>query len=238
MSRRINARELLLRKGQRGEDVLVDDILDHPEGENARLFEKVRPLNDMDLKRRFIEACILASDNFTEISNVLDIEEEVLRFYSKIYYDIEGLDRLDKLQLANVRNQEESSLKLWGLTEGLPFLAWRLGKRTEVTAPLDGLKQLFDTCLYKAKEAFFNSNVTKASQESAKWVKLSMDVARLLKAWSTDGNEAQKELEIRVREVVASFPSVDKFTDLFESVKEKQVDADLPTIPGEDESSD
>lgn len=218
--------------------MLVDDILDNPEGENARLFEKARPLNETDIKRRFIEACILASPNFEEISEVLDIEEDLLRFYSKIYYDLDGLDRLDKLQLANVRNKEESALKLWGLTEGLNFLAWRLGKRTEVTAPLDGLKQLFDTCLYKAKEAFFNSNVTKASQESAKWVKLSMDVARLLKAWSTDGNEAQKDLEIRVREVVATFPSVDKFKDLFEDVREKQVDTDLPPIPGEDESSD
>lgn len=238
MSKRANERELLLRKSLRGEDGLVDDILDNPEGYNAKLLQKAKSLNDNDLKRRFVEASILASSDFREISRILDIDEELLRFYSKIYYDVEGLDRLDKLQLANVRNQDESALKLWGLTEGLPFLAWRLGRRTEITPPLDGLKQLFDTCLYKAKEAFFNNNVTKASQESAKWVKLSMDVARLLKAWSTDGNEAQKELEIRVKEVVATFPSVDRFKDLFEDVRERQAEADLPPMPSGEESSD
>lgn len=237
MSKRHNYREILLRKEQQGEDVLVDDILQNPEGYNALLFQKVKPLNENDLKRHYVEACLLASSDFQEIGRILDIEEEVIDFYSKIYYITESMDRLDKVQMAQVRNKDESTLKLWGLTEGLSFLAWRLGKRTDVTPPLDGLKQLFDTCLFKAKEAFFNSSASKASQESTKWVKLSMDVARLLKAWSTDGNEAQKELEIRVKEVISSFPSVDQFKDLFEDVKSKAAEVDVP-IPVEEETSD
>lgn len=237
MSKRHNYREILLRKEQQGEDELVDDILSNPEGYNSSLFQKVRPLNENDLKRHYIEACLLASSNFVEIGRILDIDVELIDFYSKIYYITDDMDRLDKLQMANVRNKEEGTLKLWGLTEGLSFLAWRLGKRTDVTPPLDGLKQLFDTCLFKAKEAFFSASTSKASQESTKWVKLSMDVARLLKAWSTDGNEAQKELEIRVQEVIRDFPSVDKFADLFEDVKSKAADVEMP-IPIEEESSD
>lgn len=237
MSRRHNYREILLRKEQQGEDELVDDILSNPTGVNGVLFQKVRPLNENDLKRHYVEACLLASSDFKEIGRILDIEEELIEFYSKIYYITEGMDRLDKIQMAQVRNKDESTLKLWGLTEGLGFLAWRLGKRTEITPPLEGLKQLFDTCLFKAKEAFFNSSASKASQESTKWVKLSMDVARLLKAWSTDGNEAQKELEIRVKEVVATFPSVGQFADLFEDVKRKQAEVEVP-IQSEEESSD
>lgn len=237
MSRRHNYREILLRKEQQGEDELVDDILTNPTGANGVLFQKVRPLNENDLKRHYVEACLLASSDFKEIGRILDIEEELIEFYSKIYYITEGMDRLDKIQMAQVRNKDESTLKLWGLTEGLGFLAWRLGKRTEITPPLEGLKQLFDTCLFKAKEAFFNSSASKASQESTKWVKLSMDVARLLKAWSTDGNEAQKELEIRVKEVVATFPSVGQFADLFEDVKKKQAEVEVP-IQSEEESSD
>lgn len=237
MSKRHNYREILLRKEQAGEDEMVDDILSNPEGENGLLFQRVRPLNENDLKRHYIEACLLASSNYKEIGRILDISEELIEFYSKIYYITDDMDRLDKLQMANVRNKEESTLKLWGLTEGLPFLAWRLGKRTDITPPLDGLKQLFDTCLFKAKEAFFNSSESKAAQESTKWVKLSMDVARLLKAWSTDGNEAQKELEIRVKEVIATFPSVDTFKDLFEDVKSKAADVDVP-IQSDEETPD
>lgn len=237
MSKRHNYREILLRKEQQGEDELVDDILQNPTGYNGMLFQKVRPLNENDLKRHYVEACLLASTDFKEIGRILDIDEELIDFYSKIYYITDGMDRLDKVQMANVRNKDESTLKLWGLTEGLGFLAWRLGKRADVTPPLDGLKQLFDTCLFKAKEAFFNSSASKASQESTKWVKLSMDVARLLKAWSTDGNEAQKELEIRVKEVVATFPSVSQFADLFEDVKKKQAEVELP-IQSDEEISD
>lgn len=237
MSKRHNYREILLRKEQQGEDELVDDILSNPTGSNGLLFTKVKPLNENDMKRHYVEACLLASSDFKEIGRILDIDEELIEFYSKIYYITDDMDRLDKVQMANVRNKDESTLKLWGLTEGLGFLAWRLGKRTDVTPPLDGLKQLFDTCLFKAKEAFFNTSASKASQESTKWVKLSMDVARLLKAWSTDGNEAQKELEIRVKEVVATFPTVSQFADLFEDVKQKQAEVELP-IQSEEETTD
>ena len=133
MSKRHNYREILLRKEQQGEDELVDDILSNPEGYNSSLFQKVRPLNENDLKRHYIEACLLASSNFVEIGRILDIDVELIDFYSKIYYITDDMDRLDKLQMANVRNKEEGTLKLWGLTEGLSFLAWRLGKRTDVT---------------------------------------------------------------------------------------------------------
>lgn len=237
MSRRPNSRALLIRNGKVGEDELVDQVLT-AESPQAILYNKARELNENPLKKRYIEACMLASPDLGSISSLLEIEVEVLNAYSKIYYDIEGLDHLDKLELTQVRNSDESSLKMWALTQGMDFIAWRLGKRSEVTPPLDGLRQLFDTCLYKAKEAFFSSNVSKASQESSRWVKLSMDIARLIKAWSNEGNDAQKDLEIRIKEVVATFPSVGSFHDLFDDVKTKleQVEEILP--PHGDESQD
>lgn len=232
MSRRPNSRAIHLRNGRKGHDELVDLILDNPECYEGQLYLKLQELNENPLKKRYIEACLLATQDFAEIAKLLDIEEEIIVFYSKIYYEIDGLDHLDKIELAQVKNPDENALKMWALTQGLDFIAWRLGKRIHVTPPLDGLRQLFDTCLYKAKEAFFNGNVTKASQESTRWVKLSMDIARLLKAWSNEGSDAQKDLEIRIKEVVATFPTVSNFEDLFSETKEKMDDEQnqLPDI--------
>lgn len=233
MSRRPNARAVHIRTGRKGHDPLVDLILNEPDSYEGKLFLRAQELYENELKKRYIEACLLATTDISKIVPLLEIDAEVLIHYSKIYYDIEGMDHLDRIQLASVKNKEEASLKMWALTQGLDFLAWRLGKRADVTPPLDGLKQLFDTCLYKAKEAFFNSNVTKASQESTRWVKLSMDIARLLKAWSSEGSDAQKDLEIRIKEVVADFPSVGNFHDLFADVKESLEELpEVPTDPG------
>lgn len=238
MSRRPNVRAIHIRNGRKGYDSLVDSILDNPEGPEGQLFRRVEELTSTPLKKNYIEACLLATSDYGQIAQLLEIDEEVIIFYSKIYYDVEGMDHLDKVQLAGVKNREESSLKMWALTQGLEFLAWRLGKRVNVTPPMDGLKQLFDTCLYKAKEAFFNGNASKASQESTKWVKLSMDIARLLKTWSSEGTDAQNELDIRVQEVLAEFPSASDFADLFTEVSSKTVDRDISLDIPKDENQD
>ena len=55
----------------------------------------------------------------------------------------------------------------------------------------------------------FNSSSTDASRESTKWTKLSTDIARLLKMWVMDSNEAKKDLEIAIREVLPEFDGLD-----------------------------
>lgn len=240
MSRRPNERALLLKKEMTGLDPLVDEILKDPEGDSAKLQKKAEELNQNPLKKRYVEACLLCSDNFPRMAEILEMDLEVITTYYKIYFDITGFDRVEKLDLADVRNTDESQLKMWALAEGLEFIAWRLGHRVDAIAPVEGLRQLYSTCLYKAKEAFFSGNASKASQESAKWTKLSMDIARLLKSWTTDNNSAQTEIDIKIREVKASFPSVSRFTDLFDEVKLRQSESastvEIPTS-GE-ESSD
>ena len=43
------------------------------------------------------------------------------------------------------------------------------------------------------------------------WTKLSMDLARLLKAYTSDGNQAKKDLQLALEEVIPSFSG---FSDL------------------------
>lgn len=239
MSRRPNEKAILLRKESRGVDPFVDSILDNPTGHAADLYRQADSINSDTLKKRYIEACLLCSNDLDRITEILEMDREVVEMYSKIFFDVVGMDRVEKLSLADVKNTDESQMKMWALAEGLEFIAWRLGHRVDAKSPVDGLTQLYSTCLYKAKEAFFSSNASKASAESAKWTKLSMDIARLLKSWTTDSSAAQNELEIRVKEVRASFPSVSRYVDLFEEVAQKQAEAQvqIPETPGE-ESSD
>ncbi len=221
-----------------GEDPLVDEILQNPEGALAKLFTKASQINTTPLKKRYVEACLLCSEDMERISDILEMDREVVDLYRKIYFDIEGFDRVEKLELTDVKNQDEAQLKMWALAEGIEFIAWRLGHRARPISPVDGLKQLYGTCLYKAKEAFFTDNTTDSSIQSAKWTKLSMDIARLLKAWTSDSNQAQTELDMRIQDVKSSFPSIARFAELFDEVAEKQTEANVE-IPTEDsEGSD
>jgi hypothetical protein len=63
-------------------------------------------------------------------------------------------------------------------------------------------------CVYKAKEAAFSGNASKASVEATKWTKLSLDFARLLKAWTLDSEEARADIELALSEVLPEFTSL------------------------------
>ena len=126
-----------------------------------------------------------------------------------------GWDRLSKIEHIDRVKKEgrdwttnEALMKMWTLTQGLDFLAWRLGKRVSIS-PVEGLVDLFSTCMFKSKEAMFNPSVSDTSRESTKWVKLSTDIARLLKLWVMDSSAARRDLEIAIREVVPEFGSLD-----------------------------
>jgi hypothetical protein len=112
------------------------------------------------------------------------------------------------MELLDVSDRAEAALKLWALSQGLTFIAWRMGRQVQVS-PVEGLQDLFTTCIYKAKEAIFSGNVSEASKESTKWVKLSMDIARLLKIWVMDSAAAKKDIELALQEVVPDFEGLD-----------------------------
>ena len=118
------------------------------------------------------------------------------------------VDDLDCFKEGKDWTTNEALMKMWTLTQGLDFLSWRLGKKVSIS-PVEGLVDLFSTCMFKSKEAMFNSSTTDTSKESTKWVKLSTDIARLLKLWVMDSEAAKRDLVIAIREVIPEFSSLE-----------------------------
>ncbi|MNY25054.1 hypothetical protein D3C86_1588110 [compost metagenome] len=87
-----------------------------------------------------------------------------------------------------------------------------MGKQIQIS-PVDGLVDLFTTCMYKSKEAMFTSNPQEASKEATKWVKLSIDISRLLKLWTMDAGAAKREIELAIKEVIPEFQGLDSILD-------------------------
>lgn len=209
MSFRPHERALLLDKSVKGIDSFVDEVIEDADGKYSSLYEKTKALNKSKVKKSYVESCLLASNDLEKISRLLEIPEKVLWFYRKIFFDVLDIDRLTKLEhIDTLRDKNEANMKLWALSLGLDFLAWRLGHQVNIS-PVEGLNDLFSTCIYKSKEAVFNQNASDASKESTKWVKLSLDIARLLKIWVMDSEGARKDLELALQEVIPSFKSLD-----------------------------
>ncbi len=208
---RVNARALLIQNGTLGADPLVDSILSAQEGSAEKAtFNRALDINRSSVKKRYVEACLLASNDFPRISKILEIPEEVIRTYSMVFYDVAGFDKLSRLELLDVNDKDEHLMKLWALSQGLDFIEWRLGKQVSIS-PIEGLKDLFTTAVFKAKESMFSGNSSEASKEGVKWTKMSMDIARLLKVWIMDTDAARKDIELALKEVVPEFNS---FADL------------------------
>lgn len=227
MLRTPNWREKLLKDKRGGEDPLVDILLEKPDSEESRLFAYVDFIHDSHVKKRYVEASLLTSAPFDEIAEVLDIPAEVIQMYADIYYDVIDLDRLSKLDLVDsCTNHEDRVFKLWSMSQGMNFIAWRLGKRFSTSA-VEGLTDLFNDCIYKAKEAFFNPNATVSSKESTKWVKLAIEIAKLLKMWVTDSTAAKKDIELALRQVIPEFKTLDQLDDEDFSIEPTTVEPEV-----------
>jgi hypothetical protein len=201
---RVNQRELHIRNEVSGADPLVDKILSGEDCPERTAYLKAIPLKESKLKKGYVEASLLCSNDVNAISHILEIPAEVIQMYNDIFYDVMELDKLSKMELLDVRDKTEAALKTWALSQGLPFISWRMGKQVTIS-PVEGLVDLFTTCVYKSREAMFSQNASESSREATKWTKLSMDIARLLKIWTTDAGAAKKDLEIAIREVVPDF---------------------------------
>lgn len=207
---RVNARALLIRNKTTGTDPLVDVILSTEDSVEKSLYLKAVELNKNPLKRRYLESCLLASNDLGKIAEILELEQDLVYIYSLVFYDVEKLDKLSKLDLLNVTDRDEHMMKLWALSQGLDFIEWRLGRPVSIN-PIEGLKDLFTTCVFKAKEAMFSGNASESSKEGVKWTKMSLDIARMLKVWVMDSDEAKKDIELALQEVIPEFQS---FADL------------------------
>lgn len=208
---RENRLHLAVRGSRRGEHPRSDEVIDNPNGPLAKLHDKAFRSWENKLRKSYIESARMATDDVEAISKVVEIPKDVLEVYYEFFFDIADWDRLDKIEhIENLgkKHQTEALLKMWTLTQGLDFLAWRLGKKVSIS-PVEGLVDLFSTCMFRSKEAMFNGAGTEAGEQSIKWTKQSTDIARLLKMWVTDSSQAKKELEIAIREVVPEFGSLD-----------------------------
>lgn len=199
----VNSRELLILTKTIGVDPLVDSILTEgsPEGE---LYLRALDLKNSPLKSMYVEACLLTGSDIDRISKILELAPELIAMYGAVFYDVAGFDKLSKMELLNVKDRQESLLKLWAVNQGIDFIAWRLGSVSEIS-PVDGLKELFSTSMWKSREAMFSGNDSEASKEGLKWAKMSTDLARLLKAYTMDTGLAKRDLELALQEVIPDF---------------------------------
>lgn len=206
-----NEKARLVRNSKKGFDSRADEVIDNPNGPQGKLFAKALVSWENKLRKSYIEAARFATDNLNDISRVVEIPVDILEVYYYFFFDVKDWDRLDKIEhieFIGKKHKTEALLKMWTLTQGLDFLAWRLGKKVTIS-PVEGLVDLFSTCLFRSKEAMFNQAGTESSGEAIKWSKQSTDIARLLKVWVMDSSAAKKDLEIAIREVIPEFGGLD-----------------------------
>jgi hypothetical protein len=135
--------------------------------------------------------------------------ENILYMYRDIFFNVTHLDKLSLLEVVEqTTGVEEKGMKIWALSQGLDFIAWRLGKIVNVN-PIDGLQELFTLSIFKSKEALFSGNSSEGSKEATKWAKLSMDLARILKSWVMDSDAAKKDIELALMSILPDFKGFD-----------------------------
>ena len=222
-----NARDLLIKAKTIGTDPIVDKIVNEPGSAEGLLYAKVLELNKIPLRKQYIEASLLASKDLTEIAGVLEMPIDLLTMYRDVLYNVTDLDKLSKMDLMSVPDNAERVLKMWAMSQGLSFIRWRLGEQVDVS-PIEGLKDLFTTCVFKSKEAMFNPNISEASKESTKYIKLSMDLARLLKVWVMDSAAAKHDIEIALKEVMPNFGGLDELDVEVSSDAPLQIENGIP----------
>lgn len=213
----VHARYILIRDRTKGKDALADRLIEAVDNasllpEDKALFvryQKVRGIYLSEVKKSYVESCLLASRDLPAISDILDIPVETLDLYSRIFFDLTDFDKLSLLELVDrCEIPSEKGMKLWALSQGLDFIAWRLGKALNIN-PVDGLQELFTLAIFKSKEALFSGNTADSSKEATKWTKLSMDLAKMLKVWVMDSNAAKKDIELALSEVIPDFKGFD-----------------------------
>lgn len=197
-----------------GEDTLVDRILSGlPEDKDAKaLYVKARAIYLSPIKKNYVEACLMASSDLAKIESIIEIPIELLQMYRAVFFDIEGFDKLSLLEIIeNTDDTDEKGMKIWALSQGLDFVAWRLGKVVSIS-PVEGLQELFTLAVYKSKEALFSGNASESSKAAVNWTKLSMDLARILKAWVSDSDAARADIELALKSINPEFMGFDSLT--------------------------
>ena len=214
MFKQVDGRAKLLLKGIREVDPLVDHVLDNPLPEEVTF--AVNAIAKDKVQRMYVESCLLATTDLTEIAELLEIPESILAIFRDLYFDVVNLTKLEKLSIIHAcKDATDQQMKMWAISQGVNFIKWRLGKQVNVS-PVDGLSALFSDSFYKSKEAFFNPNSSISSREGLRWSKQAMDLAKLLKSWVMDSEEATKDIEIALQSYIGDeieFPNIDELIE-------------------------
>lgn len=207
MSKSVDYRGKLLARGTREVDSIVDQLLD---GAFPEIVEAATVLYKDRTQRMYVESSLLATNDLEVVSRFLELEVAVLDMYRSLYFDVARFTKLQRMAyLDSIKEGPDRNMKSWALTQGVRFLEWRFGNDVKIS-PVEGLSAIFSDCYFKSKEAFFNGNSSEASKEAAKWTKQAVEVARLLKSWVTDANEAMKDINIALEQYMGddiTFPT-------------------------------
>lgn len=217
----VNARHLLIKARTKGIDPIADAILEGSP-EHVSLYEAARAIWGVPVKKNYVESSMLAENDLEIISELLEIDPAVLDMYRAVFFDVKDFSKLDKLcVIAESDNPEEASMRTWALSQGLDFLAWRLGKSVNIS-PVEGLRGLFNLSVMKSKEAMFSGNDSESSREAVKWVKMSADLGRLMKAWLVDSHAARSDIELALKMIKPEFTGLDDLIeqDSFDSLED------------------
>jgi len=218
----VNSRHLLIKARTKGVDPIADAILEG-DVEHVRLYEAARGIWGVPVKKNYTEACMLAESDLVVIADLLEIPPDVLDMYRAIFFDVSGMNRLDKLVVVEEADEVsgERSLKMWAMSQGLEFIAWRLGKTVNMN-PVECMKGMLALSAYKSKEAMFSGNSAESSKEAVKWVRMTAEIGKVVKSWVSDKNLAQSEIELALATIVPSFEGIDDIVeqDSFESLED------------------
>ena len=210
----LNAKYKLIKSKTLGQDDRVDAIISNLDPELTLLYNKALTLNISNLKRSYINSALLAEKDLSKISILLEIPLEVIEIYEEFFFNVTELDKLSKLEyIETVEDTREKTLNLWSLGCGnLSFLSWRMGNKTTIS-PIENLQEIHAMTAWKAKEALYSSNTAESSKEAIKWSKLSVDTARLVKAFVMDTDAAKQDLALAIAEVVPNFMGLDQLLE-------------------------
>jgi hypothetical protein len=204
---------VLVKKEIKGKDQRVDSILSAEDPILVDLYSKALAIKVSKLRKSYVEASLLCEPDLAKISEILEVPIEVLEVYHEFFFDVKDLDKLGRIEhIESVKDENERQLKLWSLGQKMSFIAWRLGDKVSLS-PVEGLVEMFSTCMYKAKESVYSNNSSDSSKEAIKWTKMSADIARLLKLWTMDNAAAKTDLELAIKEVVPDFIGIDSLLE-------------------------
>lgn len=240
-ARDIDAKGRLVERGVPTGDPVVDMFFNDPISEEAYQVLRIRYTES---KRMYIEAALLATDDNEKIADLFEVDLAVIDIYQYIYYNVKDMDEISKIKLVEqIKDSREQQLKLWAISQGIDFISWRIGKAPKIS-PVEGLTSLYADCFYKAKEAFFNSNTSDPSKEGLRWAKQATDIARLLKAWVSDSDEAMQDIKIALKEITGDNTAFSTLEDLVDGEDAESVrflddeEEDKEESPKEEEQMD